>query len=178
MLYRPTCVGQPCQFWRIFVGSIFYCLHPLLTIVLFFSRPGSEVGHCPRLDVVHPGRAWPSSPACTWHCSLHYLFLQATPLFPHGVTIVTLYLLGGRRQRSGGVDDLREQVHLSQWGTAGLCSRGHQPIDRLPAEELRTVHPADTLVSSTLHHEGMCWFSFAFSALTLLVWTAGRASGL
>ena len=23
---------------------------------------------CPRLDVAHPGRAWPSSPACTWHC--------------------------------------------------------------------------------------------------------------
>ena len=43
---------------------------------------------CPHLDVVHPGRAWPSSPSCTWHCSLHYLFLQATPLFPHGVTIV------------------------------------------------------------------------------------------
>jgi len=38
---------------------------------------------CPRFDVVHPGRAWSSSPACTWHCSLHYLFLQATPLFPH-----------------------------------------------------------------------------------------------
>jgi len=33
---------------------------------------------CPRLDVVHPGRVWPSSPACTWHCSLHYLFLKAT----------------------------------------------------------------------------------------------------
>ena len=33
----------------------------------------------PRLDVVHPGRAWPSPPSCTWHCSLHYLFLQATP---------------------------------------------------------------------------------------------------
>ena len=43
---------------------------------------------CPRLDVVNPGRAWPSSPACTWHCSLRYLFLQETPLFPHGVTIV------------------------------------------------------------------------------------------
>jgi len=43
---------------------------------------------CPRLDVVHPGCAWSSSPACTWHCSLHYLFLQATPLFPHDVTIV------------------------------------------------------------------------------------------
>ena len=47
---------------------------------------------CPRLDVVHPGRAcrpsWPSSPSCTWHCSLHYLFLQATPLFPHCMTIV------------------------------------------------------------------------------------------
>ena len=32
---------------------------------------------CPCLDVVHPGCALPSSPACTWHCSLHYLFLQA-----------------------------------------------------------------------------------------------------
>ena len=71
--------------------------------VLFFSRPRSQgwphhgrtfsIYPCPRsfwltlprLDVVHPGRAWPSSPACTWHCSLHYLFLQATPLFPHGV---------------------------------------------------------------------------------------------
>ena len=84
-----------------------------MSSVLFFSRPRS-VGcphhgrsllspiipvlchsnwlfhgeSCPRLDAVHPGRAWPSSPACTWHCSLHYLFLQATPLFPHGVTIV------------------------------------------------------------------------------------------
>ena len=28
---------------------------------------------CPRLDVVHPGRAWSSSLACIWHCSLHYL---------------------------------------------------------------------------------------------------------
>jgi len=24
---------------------------------------------CPRVDVVYPGRAWFSSPACTWHCS-------------------------------------------------------------------------------------------------------------
>ena len=43
---------------------------------------------CPRLDVVNPGRAWSASPTCTWHCSLHYLFLQATPLFLHGMTIV------------------------------------------------------------------------------------------
>jgi len=43
---------------------------------------------CPRLDVVRPRCAWSSSPACTWHCSLHYLFLRVTPLFPHGVTIV------------------------------------------------------------------------------------------
>ena len=42
----------------------------------------------PRIDVVHPGPAWSSSPACTWLCSLHYLFFQATPFFPHGVTIV------------------------------------------------------------------------------------------
>jgi len=43
---------------------------------------------CPWLDVVYPGRAWSSSPECTWHCALHYFFLQAIPLFPHGVTIV------------------------------------------------------------------------------------------
>jgi len=49
---------------------------------LFHGEP------CPRLDVVHPGRVWSFSPACTWHCSLHYLFLQSTPLFPHGVTTV------------------------------------------------------------------------------------------
>jgi len=39
---------------------------------------------CSRFDVVYPGRAWSSSPACTWHCSLQhtineyiYFFLQA-----------------------------------------------------------------------------------------------------
>jgi len=39
---------------------------------------------CPSRSCV----AWSSWPACTWHCSLHYLFFQATPLFPNGVTIV------------------------------------------------------------------------------------------
>ena len=38
---------------------------------------------CSRLDVVHPGRVLSSSPACTWHCSVHYLFLQATHLPVH-----------------------------------------------------------------------------------------------
>jgi len=74
----------------------------LWVYVLFFSRPGADgwphtmdvhlfspfisvlchsdwLFHgesCPRLDVVHPGRAWSSLPACTWHCSWHCLFLQ------------------------------------------------------------------------------------------------------
>ena len=52
------------------------------------------VESCPRLDVVHRGRAWSSSPSCTWHCSLHYLFLQATPLFPHGVRYDSLLCTG------------------------------------------------------------------------------------
>ena len=34
-----------------------------------------ESGPRPRIDVVYPGRAWSSSRACTWHYSLHYLFL-------------------------------------------------------------------------------------------------------
>jgi len=37
------------------------------------------------LSVCDPVGAWTSSPACTWHCSLHYRFLQT--LFPHGVTV-------------------------------------------------------------------------------------------
>jgi len=43
---------------------------------------------CPLIDVVHPGDAWSSSPACICYCSLHCLFFLATPLFPHGVTWV------------------------------------------------------------------------------------------
>ena len=73
-----------------------------ISSVLFFSRPQSEgwphhgrtfsIYLCPLsfwltvhgescscLDLVPPSRVWSSLPACTWHCSLHYLFLQATP---------------------------------------------------------------------------------------------------
>jgi len=62
-----------------------YFLHLSLSSRILADFHGQS---CPRLDVVHPGRAWPSSPACIRHCSLHYLFIQVTPLFPHGVTIV------------------------------------------------------------------------------------------
>ena len=44
---------------------------------------------CPRLDVVHPGRAWSSSPACTWHCSLHYVVLQASTYWRPSVVSIT-----------------------------------------------------------------------------------------
>jgi len=64
-----------------------YILSPFIS-VLCHSNCLFHGGSCPCLDVVHPGCVWSSSPVCTWHCSLHYLFLQATPLFLHGVTIV------------------------------------------------------------------------------------------
>ena len=59
------------------VGHTMDVLSPFISVLWLFHEES-----CPRLDVVHPGRVWSSSPACTWHCSLHYLFLQATPLFP------------------------------------------------------------------------------------------------
>jgi len=62
------------------VGHTMDVLSPFIT-VLCHSDWLFHGESCPRLDVVHSGRAWPSSPSCTWHCSLHYLFLQATPLF-------------------------------------------------------------------------------------------------
>ena len=69
------------------VGHTMDVLSPFISILChsdwLFHRES-----CPRLDVVYPGRALSSSPAYTWHCSLHYFFLQAIPLFPHVVTIV------------------------------------------------------------------------------------------
>jgi len=69
------------------VGYTMDVLSPFIPVLCHSDWPFHGES-CPRLDVVHPGRVWPSSPSCIWHCSLHYLFLQATPLFPHGVTIV------------------------------------------------------------------------------------------
>jgi len=67
--------------------------HLLYSGVLFFSRPRSDSWpHHGRTFSIYlcllsfwltlPEHAWSSSTAFTWHCSLHYLFLQATPLFP------------------------------------------------------------------------------------------------
>ena len=76
-----------------------YFLHLYLSsVILIDSSTGKS---CPRIDVLHPGRAWSSSPACTWHCSLHYLLLQATPLCLHGVTTVwtdMIFVCTKRRQ--------------------------------------------------------------------------------
>jgi len=76
------------------VGHTMNVLSPFIP-VLCHSR---ESPVHPRLDVVHPGRAWSSSPACTWHCSLHYLFLQATPLFPRYA--VGAYFIGDEGAKS------------------------------------------------------------------------------
>jgi len=51
-------------------------LSPFISILCHSDRLFHRES-CPRLDVVYPGRAWSSSPAYTWHCSLHYFFLQA-----------------------------------------------------------------------------------------------------
>jgi len=54
-------------------------LSPFIS-VLCYSDSLFHSESCPRLDVIYPGCAWSSSPACTWHCSLHYFFLQANSL--------------------------------------------------------------------------------------------------
>ena len=61
-----------------------YFLHLSLSSVILTDSS------CTRLDVVHPGCVMVFL-ACVelalFGCSLHYLFLTTTPLFPHGVTI-------------------------------------------------------------------------------------------
>ena len=75
---RPRSDGWP-HHWRTF--SIYlYSLPCWLTLPLGVL---STYWCCPSRPC-----GWSFSPACTWYCSLHYLFLQATPLFPNGVTIV------------------------------------------------------------------------------------------
>ena len=59
------------------VGHTIYVLYPFLSVVCHSDWLFLGTSY-PRFDVVHPGRTWSSSPACTWHRSLHYLFF---PLF-------------------------------------------------------------------------------------------------
>ena len=59
------------------VGHTMDVLSPFIS-VLCHSDWLFHAESCPRLDVVHTGRAWSSSPACTWHCSLHYLFITSS----------------------------------------------------------------------------------------------------
>jgi len=89
------------------VGHTMDILSPFIPVLCHSDRLFHGES-CPRLDVVHPGRAWPSSPMCTWHYSLHYLFLQATHLFPHGVTIVSR-------------DEWSSRLHV--WHTNRLCQQ-------------------------------------------------------
>jgi len=93
LIMRPMIESIESDLWCTCLLQICSVLQPslirgLATPWTYFLRHSDWLFHgesCPRLDVVHPGRVWSSSPACTWHCSLHYLFLQATPLFPHDV---------------------------------------------------------------------------------------------
>jgi len=79
------------------VGHTMDSLSPLIS-VLCHSDWLCHGESCPHLDVVQPGRAWPSYPACTWHCSLHYLLLQATfpcflMLWPQYASMSTITLV-------------------------------------------------------------------------------------
>ena len=66
--------------WRFYVPVLFRSLAVLdprvghtvdvLSPFVFVLCHSDRLFHwesCPRLDAVHPGRAWSSSPACTWH---------------------------------------------------------------------------------------------------------------
>jgi len=134
-----------------------------LCAVQFFSRPWSEgwphhgrtfsiyvlchsdwlfhKKYCPYFNVVHPGCAWFSSPACTWNCSLLHFFLQATPLFLHGVTSTHYRLLVSLLLRCQIVTSLLKNPII-----CFLCwSRGS---------------PSNSVIClAVLKVEGICYFS-------------------
>ena len=94
---------------------------------------------CPRLEVVHPGCAWPSSPACTWH----HLFFQATPLFPHGVTVWLQYasFLALTVSNSSLLTPALLWTHSIYQSTNQLCFR--QISNKTAVKELNTATLSD-----------------------------------
>ena len=52
------------------VGHTMDVLSPFISVLCRFDCL-FHAESCLHLDVVQPGHAWSSSPACTWHCSLH-----------------------------------------------------------------------------------------------------------
>ena len=67
---------------------------------------------------------------CTWHCSLHYLFLSETPLFPHGVyhasflalTVSNSFLCTTDGELHGDGDDGITAVIAGDTAVMGLIS--------------------------------------------------------
>jgi len=72
-------VLQPSSIWRLTTPWMYFLRLSLSSAILSDSFKVSPV-HVLMLSI-QAGCAWSSSPACTCHCSLHYLFL---PWFPHG----------------------------------------------------------------------------------------------
>jgi len=68
------------------VGHTMDVLSPFISILChshwLFHRES-----CPRLNVVYSSRARSSSPTYTGHCSLHYIYFQVIPLFPHVIIV-------------------------------------------------------------------------------------------
>ena len=62
-----------------------YFLHLSLSSVILIDSSTESPVHVLMLSI-QAVRVWSSSPACTWRCSLHYLFVQATPLFAQSST--------------------------------------------------------------------------------------------
>ena len=77
---RPGQRGWASCWWSIAGLQLISCWPN--SVILIDSSTGSPV-HVLMLSI-QAVRGLP----CTWHCSFHYLLLQTTPLFPHGVTIL------------------------------------------------------------------------------------------
>jgi len=75
---------------------------------------------CPCLDVVHPGHAWSSSPACTWHCSLRYLFRQLPCFLVVWASLNMLASLLGRCLTGGDHSSAFHHSDVQQLTTALL----------------------------------------------------------
>ena len=106
---RPQSEGWPHH------GRTFFIISDLCHSDWLFHRES-----CPCLDVVRPGHAWSSSPACTWHCSLRYLFRQLPCFLVVWASLNMLASLLGRCLTGGDHSSAFHHSDVQQLTTALL----------------------------------------------------------
>jgi len=96
----------------------------------------------------YPGRAWPSSSACTWRCSLHYIFARKLPCFSSLVEFIPCGVNGTRAARARAWAEPARRHRVSRRPGESQTDTG-DIIPLLVAAPTSHAHPSARDVRST-----------------------------